>query len=116
MNNLPTHIQRSYYAPGPAQKRRDEFDRNQEEMEHTEKTERMVIRGPGEIGGPGAEFVARFAECPDDLMEAIIYRYNQHNYLLKKIKQMRESLDLWIAGKGVWAQIILGIKEYISNR
>jgi len=89
--NLPTHIQRSWYAPGPAQRRADK-DAPFFMLEQFKKAESMVLRGPGKIGDSDCNAVARFAMCPDDLLESLIYRYNQHNYLLKKIERKDKTI------------------------
>ena len=96
MNTLPTHIQRSSYAPDYSQRQRDQH-LPPEIIEQREKSERMVLRGPGRVGSPACNVIAVFKHCPDDLMEALIYRYNQHNWLLKKIAQQDQTIALHLA-------------------
>ena len=88
MNTLPTHIQRSHYTPDFTMRERDKH-LGADDIALFEKNERMVLRGPGKIGNPGCDVVAVFTHCPDDLMEALIYRYNKYNWLEAERKRLQ---------------------------
>ncbi len=88
MNTLPTHIQRSHYAPDISQRQRDKH-LEPDDIALFEKAERMVLRGPGKIGSPACNVMAVFKHCPDDLMEAIIHRYNQYSWLMAERERLK---------------------------
>jgi len=88
---LPKHIQRSHYSPNRATRRRD--DRIEKGspgwIARRQKTESMVLRGPGTVGNTNCQAVAVFSDCPDELMDALIHRYNQHNYLMEERERLK---------------------------